>query len=52
MVVTAIIEAVHALGSGAVNYIISWPMCIFDNDMPVDEAGAVIMTTEGRAKGE
>ncbi len=30
--------------------IISWPMCIFDNDMPVDEAGAVIMTTEDRAK--
>lgn len=30
--------------------IIAWPMCIFDNDMPVDEAGAVIMTTEDRAK--
>ena len=30
--------------------IIAWPMCIFDNDMPVDQAGAVIMTTEDRAK--
>ena len=30
--------------------IIAWPMCIFDNDMPVDEAGAVIMTTEDRAQ--
>ena len=29
---------------------IAWPMCIFDNDMPVDEAGALIMTTEDRAK--
>ncbi len=30
--------------------IISWPMCLFDNDMPVDEAGALVMTTEDRAK--
>ena len=30
--------------------IIAWPMCIFDNDMPVDEAGALIITTEDRAK--
>ncbi len=30
--------------------IIAYPMNIFDNDMPVDEAGAVIMTTEDRAK--
>ena len=29
---------------------ITWPMCLFDNDMPVDEAGAVVMTTEDRAK--
>lgn len=29
---------------------IAWPMCIFDNDMPVDEAGAIVMTTEDRAK--
>lgn len=30
--------------------IIAWPMSIFDNDMPVDQAGAVVMTTEERAK--
>ena len=29
---------------------IAWPMCIFDNDMPVDEAGALVMTTEDRGK--
>ncbi|MYI82544.1 MAG: thiolase family protein [Chloroflexi bacterium] len=31
--------------------IISWPMSLFDYDMPVDGAGAVIMTTEDRARG-
>ncbi len=30
--------------------LIAYPMCIFDNDMPVDQASAVIMTTEDRAK--
>ena len=30
--------------------IIGWPMSIFDYDMPVDGAGAVVMTTEDRAK--
>ncbi len=30
--------------------LIAWPMCLFDNDMPVDEAGALVMTTEDRAK--
>ena len=29
--------------------IISWPMTLFDYDMPVDGAGALIMTTEDRA---
>ena len=30
--------------------IVAWPMCIFDYDMPVDESGALVMTTEDRAK--
>jgi acetyl-CoA acetyltransferase len=29
---------------------ITYPMCLFDYDMPVDGAGAVVMTTEDRAK--
>ncbi len=28
---------------------IAWPMCILDFDMPLDEAGALVMTTEDRA---
>ena len=31
--------------------VISWPMTLFDYDMPVDGCGAVIMTTEDRARG-
>ena len=30
--------------------LIAYPMCVFDNDMPVDGVQAVIMTTEDRAK--
>ena len=30
--------------------IISWPMTLFDYDMPIDGAGALIMTTEDRAQ--
>jgi len=30
--------------------LIAYPMCVFDNDMPVDGIQAVIMTTEDRAK--
>ncbi|MEX2376130.1 MAG: thiolase family protein, partial [Dehalococcoidia bacterium] len=30
--------------------IIAWPMCIFDNDMPVDGIVAFVLTTEDRAK--
>ena len=30
--------------------LIAYPMCVFDNDMPVDGVKAVVMTTEDRAK--
>ena len=30
--------------------LIAYPMCVFDNDMPVDGVQAVVMTTEDRAK--